>query len=221
MFRGGSFKEILFNISATLRKELEARKDELEEYTSGTVIQEAIDTVDGYITDTSKPDIESYTTTKKGEIETLTTTKKSEITSHTTTKTGEITTHTDTKKAEITSHTDTKISEVTSHTDTKKAELNTYEIQLEGSLDDYIIIKKSELDDYTLEKITEIGNATGVVLETAITDDYTGSSSSLVASQKALYDGLAIKSDSHTHPYYPTTGDTSLIINGVTVTVEV
>jgi phenylalanyl-tRNA synthetase alpha subunit len=220
MFRGGSFKEILFNLSATLRKDLESKKEELEGYVSGTVIQEATDTVDEYIAGTSKPDINTYTTTKKGEIETLATTKKSEITSHTTTKTGEITTHTNTKIAEITSHTDTKTGEITSHTDTKKSELNTYEIQLEGSLDDYIIIKKSELDDYTLEKITEIENSTGVVSESSVTDSYTGNSSSLVASQKALYDGLATKSNTHSHPYYPTSGNTSIIINGVEVTIE-
>ncbi|WP_321330474.1 hypothetical protein [uncultured Ilyobacter sp.] len=210
MFRGGSFKEILFNIYADLTKDLESKKTDLESYTNDTVIQNAKDTVDDYITNTSKPALDTYEAAKEAELESYTTTKEAEITAHTTTKV-----------AEITSHTDTKTAEITTHTENKKTELNTYEIELEGSLDDYIIIKKSELDSYTLEKITEIGNATGVVLETAITDDYTGSSSSLVASQKALYDGLAIKSDSHTHPYYPTTGDTSLIINGVTVTVEV
>jgi hypothetical protein len=183
-FRGGTFKEILFNIYSDLTKDLESKKTDLESYANDTVIQNAKDEVDIYLTGTSKPELDTYTTTKK-----------SEITSHTTTKIGEVTSHTTTKEAEITSHTDSKKSEITTHTEDKKTELNTYEIQLEGSLDDYIIIKKSELDDYTLTKISEIGSATGVVLQTSITDSYTGSSSSLVASQKALYDGLGTKLD--------------------------
>jgi hypothetical protein len=212
-FRGGTFKEILFNVYADLTKDLESKKTELETYANDTVIQNAKDTMDDYITDTSKPDLDSYESEKETELNTYTTAKKSEL---------------DTYEGE-------KESELETYTTTKKSELNIYEIQLEGSLDDYLIIKKSELDSYALEKISEIEESTGVVFESSITDDYTGSSSSLVASQKALYDGLSTKSDTHTHPYradtwtptaseigaYPSTGDTSLIINGVTITVEV
>ena len=202
MFRGGTFKEMLFNISAVLRKDLEEKKTELEEYTNVTVIEDAKSTVDDYITNTSKPDLENYTTTKEGEIETLATTKKSEITSHTDNKIGEITTHTDTKKAEITSHTDdkigeitthtdTKIEEVTSHTETKKTELDSYEQEKECELETYTTEKKAEIDTYKDFKVSEFLDETEALTTSKLTDDYTGDSSSLVASQKALSDGLS------------------------------
>lgn len=193
MFRGGTFKEILFNIYSDLTKDLESKKTDLENYVNGTVIQNAKDGVDVYLTDTSKPDLDTYTTTKKSEINSHTTTKIGEVTSHTTTKEAEITSYTDTKKAEITSYTDSKISEITSHTDTKKTELDSYKQTQEGELESYTTTKKNELEGYKDDKIQEIIEGTGMVSSTSVTNDYTGSSSSLVPSQKALYDGLGTK----------------------------
>ncbi|WP_319201959.1 hypothetical protein [uncultured Ilyobacter sp.] len=170
MFRGGSLKEIIFNVYADLKKTIEGEISNANEATQTYADETIKPELDDYIENTSKVSLDNYLTDeKKPELDTYTTAKKGEL---------------DTYEGE------------------KETELDTYRsVTVEPAIDTYTTAKKGELDTYKDEKITEINESVGTLQESDVTNDYTGSSESLVPSQKALSDGLGTKSDTHDHPY--------------------
>ena len=170
MFRGGSFKEMLINIYADLKKTINGQisnaNAETQAYADDTVKPE----LDSYVENTSKPSLDDYVT--------------------------------DEKKSELDSYTNTKKEELDTYESEKESQLDTYRTgTVEPAIDTYTTAKKGELDTYKDAKISEINESVGTVQKADVTNDYTGDSESLVPSQKALLDGLATKSDTHTHPY--------------------
>ena len=170
MFRGGSLKEIIFNVYADLKKTIEGEISNANEATQTYADETIKPELDDYVENTSKVSLDDYVTDEK----------KPELDNYTTAKKGEL----DTYEGE------------------KETELDTYRSgTVEPSIDTYTTAKKEELDTYKDEKITEINESVGTLQESDVTNDYTGSSESLVPSQKALSDGLGTKSDTHDHPY--------------------
>ncbi|WP_319372167.1 hypothetical protein [uncultured Ilyobacter sp.] len=127
MFRGGSLKEMLFNIYADLKKVIEGEisnaneatqtyadvtiKPELDDYVENT----SKITLDNYVIDEKKPELDSYTTDKKGELDTYEAAKESELNSYRTgTVNPAIDSYTTDKKMELDSYTSNKIIEINS-----------------------------------------------------------------------------------------------------------
>ena len=127
MFRGGSLKEILFNINSDLKKTIEGEisnaneatqtyadvtiKPELDDYVENT----SKISLDNYVTDEKKLELDSYTTDKKGELDTYEAAKESELNSYRTgTVNPAIDSYTTDKKTELDSYTSNKIIEINS-----------------------------------------------------------------------------------------------------------
>lgn len=162
MFRGGSFKEIIFHIYADLKKTIEGEVSNANLATQTYADETVKPGLDNYVESISKISINDYVTDEK----------KSELDTYITIKKGELDTY----------------------ESAKETELDSYRIgTVEPAIVSYITNKKNELDTYKEEKIEEINSTLGTLQETDLTDDYTGNSSESVASQKAVYDGLATK----------------------------
>jgi alpha-tubulin suppressor-like RCC1 family protein len=125
MYRGGSFKEILFNIYADLKKtingEINNANEETQAYANDTVKPEldsyAENTIkpglDDYVTDEKKTELDSYTTDKKEELDTYEFNKESQLDTYRTgTVEPAIDTYTTAKKGELDTYKNAKITEI-------------------------------------------------------------------------------------------------------------
>ncbi|MGL5458888.1 MAG: hypothetical protein ACRDBY_04670 [Cetobacterium sp.] len=172
-----SYNQELIEDSSRQDQELaRLERDKISQSDLTTVVQ---NTVDNYVDNTSKPqlnhhvetvnkpELDNYTDTKKLELNNLTTLKKEELNAHEKVKEVEITQFVEVKKGElvqyvdtvskveINSHTEKKKQEIDSFTEAQKLELDSHEKIKEGELDVHEKTKESQLDSYveTVNKV--------------------------------------------------------------------